>query len=89
MTMMPPEVQPDYARERCGLCKGLGISVLESVMPCPACKATGKVLVHQPPLRCPRCGGDGKAKQVFDGLSRLPELCVICKGAGWVMTMTD
>ena len=89
MTTMAPEVQPEYAQETCGLCKGLGISVLDSVMPCPACKATGKVIVHQPPNKCPRCGGNGKAKTLIDGLSSDPRLCLICKGAGWVMALPN
>ena len=83
------EVPPDYAYETCGLCKGVGKGGLGPNEPCPPCKATGKVLVHQPPLRCPRCGGTGKANQVFDGLSTDFRLCVICNGAGWVMALLD
>jgi DnaJ-class molecular chaperone len=86
---MTANLARDYAPEICGLCKGAGKGALGPDEPCPPCKATGKVLVHQPPIRCPRCGGDGKAKQVFDGLSSFPELCVVCKGAGWVLTLLD
>ena len=75
-----------YAPEICGLCKGAGKGGLEPNELCPPCKATGKVVVHQPPRRCPRCGGDGKARTFFDGLVGDIRLCVVCRGSGWVMT---
>jgi DnaJ-class molecular chaperone len=89
MATVSGEVPPDYAYETCGLCNGVGKGGLGPNEPCPPCKATGKVLVHQPPIRCPRCGGDGKAKQPFEGIIYSPVLCVICLGAGWVMVRLD
>ena len=79
---------PDgYAPEVCGLCDGAGRGGLGPNEPCPPCKAKGVVLVRQPPIKCPRCGGDGKATTFTDGLSTDTRLCIICKGAGWVMAL--
>jgi DnaJ-class molecular chaperone len=77
----------DYAPEICGMCNGAGKGALGPEVPCPPCKATGKILVHQPPFKCPRCGGNGKAKDRLD--SYIYPLCIICRGAGWVMTIMD
>lgn len=80
-----PDIPEGYAAETCGLCKG----ALGPGLPCPPCKAKGVVLVHQPPVKCPRCGGDGKARTLLDGLSTDPRLCMICRGSGWAMTLSD
>jgi DnaJ-class molecular chaperone len=77
---------PDgFAPELCGLCVGRGKGALGPDEPCPPCKGKGVVLVHQPSVKCPRCGGNGRAKTIFDGLTTDPRLCVICQGSGWVM----
>ena len=89
MASVPVEIPPGYAYETCGLCDGVGKGALGPEVPCPPCKATGKVLVHQPPIKCPRCGGNGKASHDADALIYSPVLCVICKGAGWVMARLD
>ena len=88
MATVSVELPRDYAYETCSLCNGEGKGALGPEVPCPPCNAMGKVLVHQPPIKCPRCGGDGKAKRESDGLIYSPKLCVICKGAGWVMTLS-
>jgi hypothetical protein len=84
-----PSVPDGYALEICGLCKGAGKGALGPDKPCPPCKSKGVVLVHQPPIKCPRCGGNGKAKTLFDGLITDPRLCVICHGSGWVMALLN
>ena len=86
---MAANIPDGYAPEICGLCNGAGKGALGPDEPCPPCKATGKVLVHQPPKKCPRCGGNGKAKRLDDGLSGDRRLCVICRGSGWVLTLLD
>jgi DnaJ-class molecular chaperone len=78
-----------YAPEICGLCNGAGRGALSPDEPCPSCESKGIVLVHQPPLKCPRCGGNGKAKWLDDGLSGDRRLCVICRGSGWVMALLN
>jgi DnaJ-class molecular chaperone len=83
-TPYPPE---GYAPEVCGLCKGAGKGGLEPDEPCSPCKSKGVVLVHQPPNKCPRCGGNGKAETIFDALTTDPRLCMICRGSGWAMTL--
>jgi hypothetical protein len=85
MTVVTPD---SYSYERCGLCKGMGKGGLGTNEPCPPFKATGKVLVHQPPVKCPRCQGRGEApdEDVFVfGL----RVCIICRSSGWVMTLMD
>jgi DnaJ-class molecular chaperone len=77
----PPE---GYAYETCGLCRGAGKGALGPEEPCPPCKATGKVLVHQPPIECPRCKGTGRAPLHEEYISRL---CLVCRGSGWAMTL--
>ncbi len=89
MTTQLPSPPQGYAYETCGLCQGLGKGGLGTDEPCPPCKATGHVLVHQPPKKCPRCGGNGKAKTAMNGLGYDSRLCVICRGAGWVMALVD
>jgi DnaJ-class molecular chaperone len=76
-----------YAPETCALCGGLGKAELFPNEPCAPCKGTGKVLVWQPPIRCPRCGGSGKAGPFRDSV--LYPRCIICRGAGWVMALVD
>jgi DnaJ-class molecular chaperone len=87
MTTQAPYPPEGYAYETCGLCNGLGKGALGPEEPCPPCNATGQVLVNQPPIKCLRCGGNGRAKQPFGGLSYALELCRICRGAGWVMAL--
>ena len=77
----PPE---DYAYETCGLCKGMGKGALGPEVPCLPCKATGKILVHQPPIGCPRCKRTGRAPYPDTYIS---PRCLIGRGAGWVMTL--
>jgi hypothetical protein len=71
-----------YALEVCGLCEGLGG---DSDAPCPACKGKGTLLVHQPSIKCPRCNEHGRAS-AKEQLFYSSELCVVCRGSGWVMT---
>jgi hypothetical protein len=71
-----------YALEFCGLCKGLGGSREE---PCVACNGKGSVLVHEPAIKCPRCGGDGKPT-TKRSLIYSSDVCVVCRGTGWVLT---
>jgi RecJ-like exonuclease len=58
MSLSTPE-NDSYAPEVCGLCRGNGTN---PSAPCPACQGHGTVLVRQPPLSCPRCGGNGMPK---------------------------
>ena len=83
---MTPKQEPisSYRPERCGLCEGNG-GASAMPHPCPVCQGTGAVLVHQPPLHCPRCCGNGRAK-LHDDLKYRFDLCVVCLGTGWVMT---
>src|SRR5437870_1602290 len=74
-----------YVLEPCGLCKGLGGG---ADVPCAACIGKGSVLVHQPSLKCPRCGGDGKADGRYS-LMYSSKLCVVCRGTGWVLTADE
>ena len=71
-----------YAPEICSYCKGLGRSNRKS---CPACNGLRVVLVHQPTVKCPRCGGSGKPSDQ-DRIQFLQDFCVICRGTGWAMT---
>ena len=82
MTPLPP----GYAYQTCGLCNGVGKGALGPEVPCPPCKATGKVLVHQPPLTCPRCRGNGFAP-AKDEYKYDSGMCAVCLGAGWVLTL--
>jgi DnaJ-class molecular chaperone len=85
--MTTSEHPPDgYDYQTCGLCNGVGGGALGPSEPCPPCKATGKVLVHQPPIQCPRCHGDGRARRLGDGLGTDIRLCIVCRGSGWAMT---
>jgi DNA repair exonuclease SbcCD ATPase subunit len=74
-------VTPEYSLELCASCRGLGGN---SKSPCPVCGG-GTVLVHQPPIACPRCHGDGKGVHNQDRLLAT-RFCIICRGSGWVMT---
>ena len=69
-----------YALETCGFCEGTGGS---STTSCPACNGRRTVLVRQPPIKCPRCKGDGKPDREFFSLNT----CVVCRGYGWVLTI--
>jgi predicted nucleic acid-binding Zn ribbon protein len=72
-----------YLLETCGLCEGVGGTTDQL---CPACKGKGNVLVHQPALQCPRCSGSGKPEKTRAYLSNV---CTVCRGSGWVMTVDD
>ena len=74
-----------YAPELCGLCRGIG---RRSSAPCVACKGKRTVLVYQPALKCPRCGGSGQADE-HDRINFGLSLCLICHGTGWVMVGGD
>ena len=69
-----------YALELCSFCRGFGA---KSDAPCPACDGKRSVLVFQPANKCPRCNGDGHAEMHNRYIS---ELCLVCRGTGWVMT---
>jgi DnaJ-class molecular chaperone len=86
MSCMAPEAPPDYVYETCGLCNGEGTDALVLGVPCPTCKGTGNVIVHQPPIICYRCDGDGRAKRATDRLDYTSELCMICRGTGWALS---
>jgi hypothetical protein len=73
-----------YAPEKCGYCEGNSHAVGNDHL-CPACQGKGTLLVHQPSIRCPRCAGNGRARQ-SDDLRYRSNLCVVCLGTGWVMT---
>jgi DnaJ-class molecular chaperone len=87
MTIQSQTLPEGYAHEICGLCGGIGKGGLGTDEPCPPCNATGKVVVLQPPIKCPRCKGDGKSKRVADGLAYAPRLCVVCRGSGWARSL--
>lgn len=70
-----------YALEACGFCQSLNN---QSSQPCPACKGERFVLVRQPAVKCPRCGGNGKTSS-RDRAIRYSALCVTCNGTGWEM----
>jgi len=89
MSCIVPEAPPDYAYETCGLCNGDGKGALGPEVPCPLCKGCGRVVVYQPSIRCARCDGNGRATTITDGLTTDLRLCVICKGAGWLMARLD
>jgi DnaJ-class molecular chaperone len=72
-----------YSLEECRRCDGRG-QVPESGT-CQACRGNGSVMVHQPAISCPRCGGSGAA-QPGDGLAYDSSLCTVCLGTGWVRT---
>jgi DnaJ-class molecular chaperone len=84
MTINSSHLPEGYDYETCGFCQGTGKADGDS--PCPPCKGRGRVAVSQPPITCPRCKGSGKPEQ--DDPYGLP-ICVICRGAGWVMTLVD
>lgn len=72
-----------YSLEICGLCKGMGFN---SENPCPPCKGKGTILVRQPALKCPRCKEDG-TPTAADRESFVTSVCIVCRGAGWVMSI--
>lgn len=73
---------PEYSPELCGYCKGFARSKAGI---CPACAGHRLVLVHQPPIACPRCNGNGKADE-YDRLTFDRDLCIVCRGKGWAFT---
>jgi len=81
----PLQDQPErFALKACAYCNG-GALVKEQAK-CPACNGKGRIKVVAPPLKCPRCGGSGTTagEALF---SLIPNnLCIICRGTGWVLT---
>lgn len=47
---------------------------------CPACEGTGSVAVVQPPIKCPRCFGEGRTS---DRMEFTFPRCIVCLGTGW------
>jgi DnaJ-class molecular chaperone len=72
-----------YLPECCAFCNGSGAGFDSA---CVACNGKGKVMVLQPSLKCPRCGGSGKPKDV-DRVLYYSCLCLVCRGTGWVLTL--
>src|SRR5215813_4021969 len=78
------EFSPDgneFSPELCGFCRGFGRSKHTRS---PACEGRRFVLVHQPPIKCPRCKGNGKADP-HDRVTFARELCLVCRGKGWAL----
>jgi hypothetical protein len=73
----------EYAPEICGYCNGFGGT---SSHPCLACDGRRTILVHQPPIPCPRCNGNGKPIAA-DRVMFFQEVCVVCRGKGWALVM--
>lgn len=71
----------EYVLEDCGSCTGTGYSCGKL---CPACEGNGKVLVVQPSIKCPRCGGDGRAT---DRTIYSYPFCTVCYGTGWALVV--
>jgi len=71
----------DYAPEICANCSGVGKIAGK---PCVACDSRRTVLVHQPPIKCPRCVGTGRSGS-RDRTEFSTDLCIICRGNGWVL----
>ena len=67
-----------FSAENCATCQGV-----KEQPPCFACHGKGKLLVLQPSMQCPRCGGSGKPEPAS---SWLVDYCVVCHGTGWVWT---
>jgi len=66
-------------KQMCDPCGGRGIPVGIGFVPCSGCSGTGKIVVHQGPMRiattCNQCAGRGSVPQ---------ELCGTCAGVGTV-----
>lgn len=71
----------EFSPELCGFCQGFGRN---NHTHCPACQGLRFVLVHQPPITCPRCKGNGKADS-HDRVTFARELCIVCRGKGWAL----
>jgi DnaJ-class molecular chaperone len=71
-----------YRLEVCRYCDGIGGTPDNQ---CPGCTGKGSVLVHQPAIKCPRCLGSGKPETKLEYLN----VCAVCRGCGWVMTISD
>jgi DnaJ-class molecular chaperone len=82
MTTHAPGVPLATAQVSCGSCRGLGTTAA-SGQPCSPCHSTGKVLVSQPALHCPRCKGSGKPAEDGYGLP----VCAVCRGTGWALRL--
>ena len=85
LSVLAANPPPFYALETCSYCAGMG---LKEGRPCEACDGRREVLVHQPPLACPRCQGTGKASE-HDRVTYYSHLCVVCRGTGWALTRCD
>ena len=73
----------EYAPEICGYCNGFG---RVNGTPCQACDGKRIVLVHQPPIPCPRCNGNGKPI-ARDRETFFQDVCVVCRGKGWALVI--
>ena len=65
-----------FSPEDCASCKGQAVG--PNQIPCGPCGGKGRVLVMQPSISCPRCGGSGQKEQT--GFWSSAEHCVICLG---------
>ena len=74
-----------YAPEICGWCRGVGGG---DNAPCVACNGKRTVLVHQPPVKCPRCLGSGKPIYQ-DRIQFSLSLCLVCRGNGWALSINE
>lgn len=81
MAVPPNNFYLDYAPEICAWCKGVGS---HNQTECSACDGKGKVMVCQPPIKCPRCKGVGKSDGSYFYAT---PFCVVCRGCGWVLTL--
>jgi hypothetical protein len=63
--------------EDCAWCVATGRSADGK---CPACEGTGSVSVVQPPIKCPRCFGEGRTT---DRTEWTFPRCIVCLGTGW------
>jgi len=73
----------NYAAEDCGYCLGAGAA---NGFACTPCHGGGRVYVHQPSLKCPRCKGNGRSDEQARALYE-SDSCLVCGGSGWVMAV--
>ena len=70
-----------FGFERCAWCDGIG-----GRWPggdCEVCHGKGVVAVSQPPMKCARCWGNGRA---LNGWAHTFPFCSACAGTGWAKT---
>jgi DnaJ-class molecular chaperone len=72
--------ESDYKPETCAWCKSEPM-----LLASPACGGNGTVLVKQPPVKCFRCKGKGKALNEHD--RPFYPRCSICQGVGWLQVL--